>query len=112
MVHDDALVHEQEQNFIRGREKSDRGREVGVYREGSEGRGGGKWRERGGKWGMGTPPVHPLICGYIECFARDLFPRPVGLTVRVSLGGIICHLYPQVIIVEAPFGSEKERSDI
>ena len=42
-----ALVHEQEQNFIRGREKSDWGREVGLEGEGSGGRGGGKRGERG-----------------------------------------------------------------
>ena len=30
-----------------GREKSDRGREVGLEGEGSGGRGGGKWGERG-----------------------------------------------------------------
>ena len=44
-VHDNALVHEQEHNFIRGREKSDRRREVG--------------RKGGGKWGLGIPLSTP-----------------------------------------------------
>ena len=40
LILDYALVHEQKQHFIRGREKSDRG--------GKWGRWGGKWREKGG----------------------------------------------------------------
>ena len=46
--------------FIRGREKSDRGREVGLEGEGSGGRGGGNRGERGREVGNGYPPVHPL----------------------------------------------------
>ena len=59
LVHDYALVHEQEQSFVRGREKSDRGREVGMDGEGSGDRG----IEVGGE-GEGSEdlvsPVHPL----------------------------------------------------
>ena len=36
------------------------GREVGEKGEGSGGKGGGKWGERGRELGMGYPPVHPL----------------------------------------------------
>ena len=54
-------MHEQEQNFITGREKSDRGREVGLEGEGSGERGGGKWDERGREVGIVYSPVHPLI---------------------------------------------------
>ena len=54
-----AKVHEQEQNFIRGREKSDRGREVGLEGEGSGGRGGGKRGERGREVGIGYPLSTP-----------------------------------------------------
>ena len=36
------------------------GREVGLEGEGSGGRGGGKWGERGREVGVGYPPVHPL----------------------------------------------------
>ena len=63
MVFGYALVHEKEQNFIRGRGKSDRGREVGLEGEGSGGRWGGKWGERGREVGIGYPPVHPLLYG-------------------------------------------------
>ena len=49
------------ENFIRGREISDRGREVGLEGEGTGGRGGGKWVERGREVGIGYPPVHPLF---------------------------------------------------
>ena len=58
MVPDYALVHEQEQTFIRGREKSDRGREVGGEGEGSGVKGGGKW-------GLGTPLSTPSFIGVI-----------------------------------------------
>ena len=37
--------------------------EVGLEVEGSGGRGGGKWDERGREVGIGYPPVHPLIPG-------------------------------------------------
>ena len=60
LVLEDALGHEQEQNFIRGREKSDRGgkwwwrgREVGGEGEGSGGKGEGS-----GGW---VPPCPPLL---------------------------------------------------
>ena len=44
-----------------GREKSDRGREVGLEGEGIwGGRGAGKWGERGREVGIGYFPVHPL----------------------------------------------------
>ena len=57
---DGSLVsHEQEQNFIRGREKSDRGREVGLEGEGSGGEGEGSGVKGGGKWGMGIPLSTP-----------------------------------------------------
>ena len=39
LILDYALVHEQEQHFIRGREKSDRMREVGMEGGGSGGDG-------------------------------------------------------------------------
>ena len=61
LVHEDALGHEQEQNFIRGREKSDRGREVGMEGEGSGGRGVGKWGERGREVGNGYPLSTPSL---------------------------------------------------
>ena len=32
--------------------------------EGSEGRGGRKWGERGREVGIGYPPVHPLIADW------------------------------------------------
>ena len=88
MVLDDALVHEQEQNFIRGREKSDRGREVGVMGEGSGGgERGREVGERGGKWEMGTPLSTP---SYIDCILtvysrkgaypfKSTFPEPYPL---------------------------------
>ena len=34
---------------------------MGEKGEGSGGKGGGKWGERGRELGMGYPPVHPLI---------------------------------------------------
>ena len=34
---------------------------MGLEGEGSGGRGGGKWGERGREVGVGYPPVHPLI---------------------------------------------------
>ena len=34
---------------------------MGLEGEGSGGRGGGKWGERGREAGIGYPPVHPLI---------------------------------------------------
>ena len=37
------------------------GREMGVMGEGSGGQGEGSGGKGGGKWGMPTPPVHPLI---------------------------------------------------
>ena len=33
---------------------------MGLEGEGSGGRGGGKWGERGREVGIGCPPVHPL----------------------------------------------------
>ena len=59
LVLEDALGHEQEQYFIRGRENLTggvkwRGREVG-----GEGGSGGKG-EGSGEW---VPPVHPLFSG-------------------------------------------------
>ena len=58
LILDYALVHEQKQHFISWREKSDRGREVGMEGEGS---GGG--RERGGKVGIRYPcPPPPCRC--------------------------------------------------
>ena len=33
---------------------------MGEKGEGSGGKGGGKWGERGRELGMGYPPVHPL----------------------------------------------------
>ena len=45
--------------FIRGREKSDRGREVGLEGEGSGGRGGGKWEGSGDRVPP-CPPPHTL----------------------------------------------------
>ena len=33
---------------------------MGLEGEGSGGRGGGKWGERGREVGVGYPPVHPL----------------------------------------------------
>ena len=60
LVLDDALGHQQEQNFIRGREKIDKGRKMGWRgREVGE-RGGWKWGEMGREVGNGYPPVHPL----------------------------------------------------
>ena len=46
---------------MRGREKSNRGREVGEKGEGSGGDGGGNWGEWGRELGMWYPPVHPLM---------------------------------------------------
>ena len=34
---------------------------MGLEGEGSGGRGGGKWGERGREVGVGYPPVHPLL---------------------------------------------------
>ena len=51
MVPDYALVHEQEQNYIRGG--------LGMEGEGSGERGGGKWGKGDGKWGLGTPLSTP-----------------------------------------------------
>ena len=34
---------------------------MGEKGEGSGGKGGGKWGERGKELGMGYPPVHPLF---------------------------------------------------
>ena len=34
---------------------------MGLEGEGSGGRGGGKWGERGREVGVGYPPVHPLM---------------------------------------------------
>ena len=53
---DDALVHEQEQNFIQEREISDRGREVGV-----EGEGSGRKGEGSGEWVPPCPPPPQCI---------------------------------------------------
>ena len=36
---------------------------MGLEGEGSGGRGGGKWGERGREVGIGYPPVHPLNTG-------------------------------------------------
>ena len=39
---------------------------MGEKGEGSGGEGGGKWGERGRELGMGYPPVHPLILGFVN----------------------------------------------
>ena len=58
-----------------GREKSDRGREVGLEGEGSGGRGGGKRGEREREVGIGyplsTPSYMPLhIDIYLQAFTK------------------------------------------
>ena len=55
------------ENFVRGREKSDRGREVGLE-------GGGKWVERGREVGIGYPPCPPpqISVSYIEFTTKFL----------------------------------------
>ena len=40
---------------------------MGLEGEGSGGRGGGKWGERGREVGIGYPPVHPLITVAVIC---------------------------------------------
>ena len=37
---------------------------MGEKGEGSGGKGGGKWGERGRELGMGYPPVHPLVLAF------------------------------------------------
>ena len=40
---------------------------MGVKGEGSGGKGGGKWVERGRELGIGYPPVHPLLLHTGQC---------------------------------------------
>ena len=51
---------------------------MGLEREGSGGRGGGKWGERGREVGIGYPPVHPLIFGVILKATNSSFQK--GMT--------------------------------
>ena len=41
---------------------------MGLEGEGSGGRGGGKWGERGREVGVGYPPVHPLNSSICSTF--------------------------------------------
>ena len=47
---------------------------MGDKGEGSGGKGGGKWGERGREQGMGYPPVHPLIRQCAEPMTRLHIP--------------------------------------
>ena len=60
---------------MRGREKSNRGREVGEKGEGSGGDGGGNWGEWGRELGMWYPPVHPLFVGASDLTNAAAFPH-------------------------------------
>ena len=61
LVLEDDLGHEQEHNFIRGREKSDRGGKWGWRGGGIVGEGEGSGGKGGGEWGMGTPLSTPSV---------------------------------------------------
>ena len=83
-------MHKNE-NFIRGREKSDRGREVGLEGEGSGGRGGGKRGERGrevGGKGEGSrdwvPPCPPPQQAFSKPCLVNLISKDTHIAFSIS----------------------------
>ena len=51
---------------------------MGLEGEGSGGRGGGKWGERGREVGIGYPPVHPLSTARLELLIHVFLRQVLG----------------------------------
>ena len=61
---------------------------MGEKGEGSGGKGGGKWGERGRELGMGYPPVHPLLKALTLYMVVHL--QSNGGTLRNEQDGELC----------------------